>query len=106
MRINSLPGIQNPALERLASQSGTTTRLDEGTKRNDFAELLMDALKDVNANQLEARATQDSFMAGRQSVDYHDLMIAMEKASVAMQLTMTVRNKILEAYQEISRMQV
>lgn len=33
-------------------------------------------------------------------------MIAMEKASTAMQLTMQVRNKMLEAYQEISRMQV
>jgi flagellar hook-basal body complex protein FliE len=106
MRINPLQTIQNPALERLASQGGTTVRPGEGQRGDDFAEMLMDALKEVNSSQQNAREMQNSFMAGRQGVDYHDLMIAMEKASVAMQLTMSVRNKILEAYQEISRMQV
>lgn len=71
----------------------------------DFGEMLMDVLKEVNANQQQARGMQNDFMTG-QPVEIHDLMIAMEKASVSMQLTMTVRNKLLEAYQEVSRMQV
>jgi flagellar hook-basal body complex protein FliE len=45
-------------------------------------------------------------MTNRKPVEVHDLMIAMEKASTSMQLTMSVRNKTLEAYQEISRMQI
>jgi flagellar hook-basal body complex protein FliE len=39
-------------------------------------------------------------------VDLHDVMIASEKASVAMQLTLQVRNKLVEAYQDVMRMQV
>lgn len=65
----------------------------------------MDALQEVNGMQQEARSLQNSYFAG-QPVEVHDLMIAMEKASVGMSLTLQVRNKLLEAYQEISRMQV
>ena len=45
-------------------------------------------------------------MTGRKPVEIHDVMIGMEKAGVALQLTLAVRNKVLEAYQEVSRMQV
>lgn len=71
----------------------------------DFGSTLMDALKEVDSIQRESREMQQAFMAGRQ-VDVHTVMIAMEKASIAMQLTLQVRNKLLEAYQEVSRMQV
>lgn len=71
----------------------------------DFGRMLMDALKDVNASQQDSVKLQNDLMAGRQ-VEYHDLMIAMERASTSMSLTMQVRNKLLEAYQEISRMNV
>lgn len=74
-------------------------------KSDDFANTLMDALKEVNNSQQESREMQNQFMAG-QPVELHDLMIKMEQASTAMQLTMQVRNKLLEAYQEINRMQV
>lgn len=72
----------------------------------DFAQQLMDVMKEVNESQLESRNQQEAFLTNQPGADYHDLMIAMERASTAMQLTMQVRNKVLEAYQEISRMQV
>ncbi len=71
----------------------------------DFGQMLMDVLKEVNQTQHEAREKGNAFMAG-QHVSIDDLMITMEQASTAMQLTMQVRNKVLEAYQEIARMQV
>ena len=71
----------------------------------DFAQTLMDVLKEVNGSQLQAKDKQNAFMTGQQ-VEFHDLMISMERASTAMQLTLQVRNKLLEAYQEINRMQV
>lgn len=71
----------------------------------DFGKALMDALKEVNASQLNSKEKQEALMAG-QPVDIDDLMITMEKASVAMQLTMQVRNKVLEAYQEVMRTQI
>ena len=72
---------------------------------DDFGKLMTDALKDVNASQQESRGKQEALMAG-QPVDVDDLMITMERASIAMQLTMQVRNKVLEAYQEVMRTQI
>jgi len=107
MNIGSIGGIQNPALEKLASQAGSgLANKAGGGKDGDFAQQLMDVLGEVNDSQLNARQVGNDFMTGQQGVDYHDLMIAMERASTSMNLTMQVRNKLLEAYQEISRMQV
>jgi flagellar hook-basal body complex protein FliE len=70
-----------------------------------FGQLLMDALKEVNTTQLEAGELRDAFARG-EPVELHDVMIALEKSGVALQLAIQVRNKLLEAYQEISRIQV
>jgi flagellar hook-basal body complex protein FliE len=105
MNLSSI-GIQNPALQQLADQAGARKAKPAEAGEGDFAQQLMDVMKEVNDSQQNARQVQNDFMTGRQSVDYHDLMIAMERASTAMNLTMSVRNKVLDAYQEISRMQV
>jgi flagellar hook-basal body complex protein FliE len=106
MNISSV-GIQNPALQELADKASVKrSGRPEAGEKEDFAQTLMDVLKEVNASQQNATQVGNDFMTGRQSVDIHDLKIAMERASIAMNLTLSVRNKVLEAYQEISRMQV
>jgi len=76
------------------------------TPAEDFGQVLMDALKEVNQSQQASRQAQNSFLAGQPGVEIHDVLIAAERASIGMQLTMQLRNRVLEAYQEISRMQV
>lgn len=78
---------------------------EAGEKSENFGQMLMDAIKEVNSAQSDATKLQNDLMANR-PVETHDLLIAMERASTALQLMMQVRNKTLEAYQEISRMQV
>lgn len=111
MMISSNPFIQQ-ALEagNLASSNaggvattGTTKASESG---EDFASVLKDALGEVNDAQNKASDIQDDFMTGRKKVDVHDVMIEAQKASTSLQLTMAVRNKALEAYQEINRMQI
>jgi flagellar hook-basal body complex protein FliE len=95
-------------IDRALDPNPALTRPPEpGTKepKGDFGQLLMDALEEVNKAQAESRSLQNDLMANR-PVEFHDLMIAMERASTAMALTLQVRNKLLEAYQEVSRMQV
>lgn len=99
-------GIQNPALEKLAQTSAQLPKSTMGDSGGDFAQMLMDVLKEVDGSQAKAKELSNDFMTGRRSVDYQDLMIAMERASTTMNLTVAVRNKLLEAYQEINRMQV
>ena len=97
-------GIQNPALAGNLSQSTMAKPAPNG-QGEDFGQVLMDAIQEVNKMQGDSTKLQEDLMANR-PVEYHDLMISMERAGTAMQLTMSVRNKVLEAYQEISRMQI
>jgi flagellar hook-basal body complex protein FliE len=76
-----------------------------GQDSENFGRMLMDAIKEVNGAQSDATKLQNDLMANR-PVETHDLLISMERASTSLQLMMQVRNKTLEAYQELSRMQV
>ncbi len=71
----------------------------------DFGTFLKDALGRVNASQLEAESLVHDFAVGR-DVELHEVVLAMEKADLALQLTIQIKNKVIEAYQELMRMQV
>jgi flagellar hook-basal body complex protein FliE len=62
-------------------------------------------LGSVNQLAQTSDAKQRDLAMGK-DVELHDVMIAAEKASVAVNLTMQVRNKLVESYQEVMRMQV
>lgn len=68
-----------------------------------FGDFLQQALAQVEAAQREA-SRQGLLLASGQADDLARVMIASEKATLALQLTIAVRNKVLEAYQEILRM--
>lgn len=70
-----------------------------------FAQYLLDAIKQVNQYQLEAEQMTQKLAAG-EITDLHQVMIAGQKASISLQLAIQVRNKVVEAYQEIMRMPV
>jgi flagellar hook-basal body complex protein FliE len=96
----------NPAIQEALSQGKLGTATQSAGDKGDFAHMLMDVIKEVNDSQSKATEIQADFMTNRRPVEVQDVMLAMEKASTSMQLTMAVRNKVLEAYQELARMQV
>ena len=67
--------------------------------------MLKDSLTEVNKMQQKADAAVTALATG-EKVSLHETMIAMEQADVSFRMMMQVRNKIVEAYQEILRMQV
>jgi len=70
-----------------------------------FGEMLKDSLAQVDQLQHEAdHAIRDLASGGTTTL--HDTMLALEKAELSFRLMMQVRNKIVEAYQEVLRMQV
>ena len=72
---------------------------------NAFKSMLSDAINKVNdAQQLSTKATEK--LARGENIDLHDVMITAQKSSIMLQTTVEVRNKAVEAYQEIMRMQV
>ena len=70
-----------------------------------FGEFFAEALDDVNKLQQQSSKASIDLAAGKIE-DISQVTIAAEKASIAMQLTMAVRTKVLDAYQEVMRMQV
>jgi len=70
-----------------------------------FSDILKNKLDEVNDKQVEAEVTTESFIKG-EDTDIHEVMIRTEEAKLSLQLAVQMRNKLVEAYQEISRMQV
>lgn len=70
-----------------------------------FEGVLNDFIGQVNAKQTVAGHAVDGLISGQQ-VSLHQAVIAMEEANVSFQLMVEVRNKLLESYQELMRMQV
>lgn len=70
-----------------------------------FGEYLTDALKKTNDLQLESDR-QNALLAAGRVEDISQVVVASQKADIALQLTLQLRNRALSAYQEIMRMQV
>ena len=70
-----------------------------------FGELLKNAIETVNHMQHESGRLEDAVAKG-EDVNIHQAIIAGEKAGLSFRLMMQMRNKLLEAYQEVLRMQV
>lgn len=70
-----------------------------------FADSLKKAVNTVDALQKDADVKMQELATGK-SQNIHETMIAAEKADIALKLMVQVRNKIIDAYQEIMRMQV
>ena len=69
-----------------------------------FGQTLVDSLKQVNELQNTKTDMVESFAAG-QTQNVHELMINLQKAGLAMQMTTTVRGKVIEAYRDLIKMQ-
>lgn len=78
---------------------------DNSTEGVSFGEYLNSAIQQVSDLQLESEKLNESMALGLTD-NLHQVMIASEKAELALQLTMQVRNKIMDAYQEIMRMPI
>ncbi|MGE3759584.1 MAG: flagellar hook-basal body complex protein FliE [Pseudobdellovibrionaceae bacterium] len=76
---------------------------ETGTKS--FADTLKDAVANVNSQQQVADQKMQDLAVGKNQ-DIADVMITAEKADISLKLMTSVRNKIIEAYQEVMKMQV
>jgi flagellar hook-basal body complex protein FliE len=75
------------------------------TGSKSFADTLKEAVNNVNTQQQEADKKMQDLAVGKNQ-DIADVMITAEKADISLKLMTSVRNKIIEAYQEVMKMQV
>jgi flagellar hook-basal body complex protein FliE len=90
--VSQLKALSTPTLQPAAAAPG-------------FADMLKSALADTSRLQVEADRAAVALQTG-EAKNIHEVTIAMEKAEVSLRLMVSMRNKAVEAYQEIMRMQV
>jgi len=96
-----VPGLQTKISTEL---SANLTQKVSGQVRS-FDETLKEFVSDVNVLQNQAQEANDKMIVG-DPIDVHEVMIAAEKAKTSFELLMELRNKTIEAYRELIRMQV
>lgn len=82
---------------------------NEGTQaveRADFAEMLKNAVNNVNALQKESTQLAQSYERGDEGVDLPQVMIGLQKSSVSFEAMTQVRNKLVDAYEKIMNMPI
>ena len=96
--VNRLSNIKMPEQQNAV---GNVSKPDSETRS--FKDTIKEMLNDVNDLQRVSGNTTQQFLNGEIS-DVHQVMVAKEKAKIGLQLTLEIRNKILEGYREIMRM--
>lgn len=86
------------------SKMKDTAVASQNSQGEEFANVLKGSLEKVNNLQGDRSKLITSFASG-ENQNVHELMIAMQKAGLAMNMTAAVRNKVIEAYKELARMQ-
>ncbi len=75
------------------------------TKGSGFNDVLGEFVKKVNSSEAEAKQLTEDFIMGK-GVPIHEVMIAGEKAKTNLQLLIEIRNKAVETYKELTKMQM
>ena len=105
-----MPTINNmllniPGVERTNSSSGINVNDGKAVKGQSFGEVLQEQIQEVSNEMVEADQMGQDLISGR-SNNIHETMLALSKADISFRLLLRVRNKAVEAYQEIMRTQV
>lgn len=72
----------------------------------DFAQILQSSIEKVSDAQQKAHAMAESLATGQSDQNLHEVMIALQTASVSFQEMVQVRNRLVNAYQDVMNMQV
>lgn len=97
-----LPIGTNPPVTRTTEPA---LRQREVENNNNFATVLKNALENVSKAEHESNVKTELFAAGKID-NLHDVMITAQKASIAVETAVQIQQKVIDAYNEMMRMQV
>ena len=91
----------------VAGQNNLQLRgIDQGVQKADFQNVLTSAINQVNELQKTSGALASKYELGDTTVSLSDVMVASQKSSIAFQAMTQVRNRLVEAYQEVMNMPI
>ena len=91
--------------EKVFDSSLNINNIKTSPSENNFQSALKDSLDKLNEKQINADNITNDFISGK-DVEVHEMMLSMEEAKMSLQLAIQVRNKVVEAVQELTRMQL
>lgn len=112
MDLASITGISNvsglSAAEKLSSLTGALTekqKAADGTLFDSFLNTAIDNIRTTNSYLSDAEDEEIKFALG-ETENTHDLTIALQKASTALQYTVAIRDRLMDAYKELMQIQI
>jgi flagellar hook-basal body complex protein FliE len=94
------------ALRNIGQSGAVAGRSERIAPSADFLKALEGALNKVNASQTEAAELSKKFQLNQADVSLEEIMVAMQKANIAFQAAVQVRNRLVSAYHDIMNMQI
>jgi flagellar hook-basal body complex protein FliE len=104
MQIQSHSSLLNEFAARLG-QSNRPSGTETPTKPDNFGDLLIDGLREVNNKQTESQSQVEGLLSG-EDVDTAEVITSIQKADMAFQLLVQVRNKLMQAYEQIQAINI
>ena len=97
--------LQSIGTNSILSNLNISNTTEEKTNGTSFSNVLSDAISKVNESEVNANNKIESLIKG-EDVEMHEVMLAMQESVLSLQALIEVRNKTVEAYQEISKLQL
>jgi flagellar hook-basal body complex protein FliE len=98
MNLDAIRAVPLPQLPAPAAKTG-------GRDAGSFTAAFQDAVSQVEQQRIDAQGSLDRFLSG-EGEELHKVALATQKAEISFELFQQVRNKVVQAYQEVMRMQV
>ena len=102
MPISAIPAVGGAAWQ---AQLPTASKATPGAGANSFADTLRDAMDNVNETQQNADDKLAELASGK-TPDIHGTMIALQEADITLRTMVSVRDKVVDAYQQVMNMQI
>lgn len=103
MKINEF--VPNTKIFEMMNQNNINSEVQTDTSNTGFGSILLNKLNEVNDEQVNAEDKTEDFLKGGDT-DIHDVMLSTEEARLSLDLAVQVRNKVMDAYQELNKMQL
>ncbi|MFQ7597952.1 flagellar hook-basal body complex protein FliE [uncultured Clostridium sp.] len=97
--------IQSIGTNSILNNLNISNTTEEKTNGTSFSNVLSDTISKVNDSEVNANNKIESLIKG-EDVEMHEVMLAMQESVLSLQALIEVRNKTVEAYQEISKLQL
>lgn len=98
----NIQSIESSSLLNNTGMQSLEKNIDE---KKSFSDVISNAINNVNEKQINADNSIESLIKG-DDITMHEVMISMQESQLSMQLLIEVRNKMVEAYQEINKIQL